>query len=86
MVYWSHPDAKLGKTWATLHVLYGMVARARRRQRARYGPADLDGSRLRVLRTSQGSLFGIKSQKETSSSFVNHQGSIKKAVIVFGIK
>ena len=39
------------------------------------GPVDLDGSRLRVLRTSQGSLFSTKTQKGSGGSFVNHQGS-----------
>ena len=41
------------------------------------GLADLDGSRLRVLRTSQGSLFGAKTQKGSGGSFVNRQGPNK---------
>ena len=38
------------------------------------GQVDLDGSRLRVLRTSQGSLFGSKTQKGSGGSFVNQLG------------
>ena len=38
-------------------------------------PVDLHGSWLRVLRTSQGNLFGGKTQRRTSGSFVNLQGS-----------
>ena len=41
------------------------------------GPTDLDGSRLRVLRTSQRSLFGTKTQRDSGGSFVNHQGPNK---------
>ena len=38
------------------------------------GQVDLYGSRLRILRTSQGSLFGTKTQRGSSGFFVNHQG------------
>ena len=36
------------------------------------GQVDLDGFRLRVLRTSEGSLFGAKTQKGSGGSFANH--------------
>ena len=47
---------------------------------------DLDGSRLRVLRTSHRSWFGVRTQKKFGTSFVNHLGSKYKAEIVLGIK
>ena len=50
------------------------------------GRVDLDGSRLGVLRTSQRSWFGIKTQKELGTSFVNHLGPKIMAEIVLGIK
>ena len=50
------------------------------------GRVDLDGSRLGVLRTSQGSLFEIKTQNENGTPFVNHLGPKLKTEIVLGIK
>ena len=35
LVYWSHPEANLGTTWAILQAFDGTASRARRRQRAR---------------------------------------------------
>ena len=39
-----------------------------------YGPVDLDVSWLMVLRTSQRSLFGTKTRRDSGGSFVNHLG------------